>query len=394
MTTVGYIMRFILLIMASTFFHSSAIAQWYQAQGHAYINDGDHEIARTAAMENALKKALLVAGASVSSVKQVVNGLLTQDEIKISAMGSVHSFELLSENHHNNMVSVTIRADIFPQQKQCYSADYKKSILLTKSHIVHREQANIGAIYALDTAVIKKLANKLTNQGLYLETKLALNSSAQFSRNVHSLEDERIKQTTLSLAQLSDSQFVLYSQIQDLSFAEQINNSWQFWQKDIHDRHFKMELFIYNATNGELVFTKSYRRTAPWEHDKRAIVDINSASFWQSQYGQIIEQSLGAMVADIDEIMMCQPSRAKILRVDGNEIMINLGDRHGVKKGDEFSLMHVKNFTTDNGKLYAGFDVSPSNVIVMQVTGQTATAKTQNNEILTNIQIDDIAVRY
>ena len=107
-------------------------AQWYEAQGYASTAKDSVEVARTKAMENALKKALLVAGASVSSIQQVVNGLLTQDQISIRASGSVNSIELIEELHSNDMISVTIRADIFPQEKKCFSLDYKKSILITK----------------------------------------------------------------------------------------------------------------------------------------------------------------------------------------------------------------------------------------------------------------------
>jgi len=387
-------MRFVIFIIALTLLTPPTSAQWYEAQGHAYINEGDEKIARTAAMENALKKALLVAGASVSSVKQVVNGLLTQDEINIRAIGNVNSFELLEETYTDNMVTVTIRADIFPQKQQCFSADYRKSLLLTKSHIINREQANIGGIYNIDATVIKQLANKLNQHGMYLDTKLALNNSAQFSRYINSLQDEKIKETTISLAHMTDSQYVLYSEIQDLSFANEINNGWQFWQEDIRDRHFNLALYIYNGTNGELVFNKEYRQSAPWKYTKRALVDVNSKSFWQSRYGNIIEQTLETIVTDIDESMMCQPTRGKIVSVAGNEIIINLGSRHGVKKGDEFSLLHVKNFVADSGKLYAGFNVSRSTVKVTDVSQQSATAITPDNELLSNIQLNDLAVRY
>ena len=40
-------------------------AQWYESTGVAAIKNDNNELARTHAIENALKKALLVAGASV-----------------------------------------------------------------------------------------------------------------------------------------------------------------------------------------------------------------------------------------------------------------------------------------------------------------------------------------
>jgi hypothetical protein len=368
-------------------------AQWYETQGHAIINSTNKH-AKTKAIENALKKALLVAGASVSSVQQVVNGLLTQDEISIRASGEVNSFELIDEVYSGNTVTVTIRADIFPNERQCFSADYRKSLLITKSHIKTREQANIGGIYQLDKVLVKRLANKINTDGLYLDTKLILKSSSEFSRYNHSLQVEKLKNITMSLADISDSQYVLYSEIDDISFAGEVNNNWQFWQEDIHDRHFNFSIYVFNGSNGELVFDKSYQSSAPWNFSKRAQVDVNSNTFWQSEYGSIINQILNTAISDIDDTMMCQPTRGKVVKVSGNEVMINLGKRHGVKEGDEFSLLHTKNFTTDLGKTYAGFNVSPFTVKIIQVSQESATAITTNGEVLDNIQLQDLAVRY
>ncbi|MDO6444423.1 flagellar assembly protein T N-terminal domain-containing protein [Colwellia sp. 1_MG-2023] len=386
-------MRSLIFFIFTALINVPVCAQWYETQGHAIINSSNKQ-AKTQAIENALKKALLVAGASVSSVQQVVNGLLTQDEISIRASGEVNSFELVDETYSGNVVTVTIRADIFPKERQCFSADYRKSLLITKSHIKIREQANIGGIYSLDTVLAKRLAKKINHDGLYLDTKLALNNSTEFSRYNDSLQAEKIKNITLSLADLSDSQYVLFSEIDDISFASVENNSWQFWQKDIYDRQFNLSVFIYNGSNGELVFRQSYKNSAPWNFSKRAQVDVNSATFWQGEYGNIIDQTLNTVITDIDDNMMCQPTRGKIVKVSGNEVMINLGKRQGVKEGDEFSLLHIKNFTTDFGKTYAGFNVSPFTVKVVQVSEESATAISSKGEVLDNIQLQDLAVRY
>jgi len=336
----------------------------------------------------------LVAGASVSSVQQVVNGLITQDEISIRATGSINSLELVDEVYQGNMVTVTIRADIFPQEKQCFSADYRKTLLITKSHLKAREQANIGGIYTLDKAVMKRLSNKLSAQGLYLDTKLAFKHNSAFSRYKHSMQEEKIKQLTMSLADISDSQYVLFSEINDISFAHDENNSWQFWQRDIFNRHFNLTVYIYNGSNGELVFSEEYQNSAPWDYNKRAQVDVKSATFWHGEYGEMVDQTLTQMITDIDENMMCQPTRGKIVNVAGSEIIINLGSQQGVQVGDEFSLLHKDNFISNNGNTYAGFNVSDFKVKVTKVTGASATATTPDLRLIDSIQVSDLAVRY
>jgi hypothetical protein len=387
-------MRLFISALLLFFMTNSAIAQWYEAQGKSVVMQGDSERAKTLAMENALKKALLVAGASVSSVQKTVNGLLTQNEINIRASGTVNSFELVDETYEGNLVTVTIRADIFPQNKQCFSSDYRKSLLITRSNLMHREQANIGNIYPLDSKLMEKLAYKINNEGIYLDTKLLLREKAQFSRLNNSLQVEAIKSLTMSLSNISDTQYVMYSEINDVSFEQAATNGWSFWQEDVFKRQFSVSLYIYNGSNGESVFSKKYRSSAPWEFGKRQNVDVHSEVFWQSQYGLNIEKVLADMIIDIDENMMCQPTRGKIVQVAGNSLTINLGKRHGVKVGDEFSLLHLGNIITDAGKTYAGFNVSPYTVKVTQVSQQSAQAITIDGQLLGNIQLDDLAVRY
>lgn len=387
-------MIFRLLCFSLAIYSPFNFAQWYESQGVAVIKNGDEKAAKNQAMQNALKKALLVAGASVSSVRQVVNGLLTQDEINIRASGSVNSFELISENYQDDMVTVTIRADIFPQEKKCFAADYKKSMLLTRSNLLHREQANIGSIYSIDQNVIKHLSDKIQEKGIYLNTKLALKSKTPFTRLNRSLQMDRIKQLTMSLAQQTDTQFVLYSEIDDISLATDENNSWQFWQDKVFQRQFNMTFYIYDGNTGEQVLNEQYQSSAPWAFKQRESVEVNSANFWQSDFGTQVSRVLDNVVMDIDENMMCQPTQGKIVQVNGNAITFNLGKRHGVKVGDEFSLLHFNNFVDDNNRSYAGYNISPYKVVVNEVTHDSARATTKSQHLLDNIQINDLAVRY
>ena len=62
-------MRLSLLCLCFAIYSTSSVGQWYESQGVATIKDGDNKAAKTQAVQNALKKALLVAGASVSSVR-------------------------------------------------------------------------------------------------------------------------------------------------------------------------------------------------------------------------------------------------------------------------------------------------------------------------------------
>ena len=381
-------------IIFSLFCSFSASGQWYETQGHARTNDINIELARTKAVENALKKALLVSGASVSSVQQVVNGLLTQDQINIRASGSVNSIELIDEVHSDNLITVTIRADIFPQERKCFAINFKKSLLITRSNLLQREQASVGEMYSIDKAVMGKLTQQLNQQSSFTKASSILNNKTEFSRLNDSLASDEIAQLTQSLSETTDSQYIMFSEITNISFDQQATNGWMFWQQGVYPRNFSITFYLYNGLNGELVWQQGYQDTAPWTFNKRIKVDVNGNVFWQSEYGVMIENIIDNVIKDIDENIMCEPSRGKIIQVQGNQITINLGRDHGLKVGDEFSLLHLTHFTNNSGKSYAGFNVSPYKVKVTKLTRQTATAITPDGSLFGNIQIDDLAVRY
>jgi len=371
-----------------------AQAQLYQAQGQAIVENGDTAKARTKAIEDALNKALLVAGASVSSVQQVVNGLLTQDNISIRASGIVSAIELIDEIHSDNSITVNIRADIYPQEKQCFAADFRKSLLLTKSHIVHREQANIGSIYALDSAVMSNLTRKIKSNSQHIDVKSALAQKTQYSRLKKNMQSEKIKQLAMALTDNTDSHYVLFSEINELSFDQESTNSWQFWQQSIFKRKFTISLYLYEGVNGELAYQQQFSDIAPWAFNKRDSVDINSPSFWQSQYGQMVDSVLQKAVKELDSNIICEQVRAKIVQVAGNVMTLNLGSDHGIKVGDELSLLHKSNFTSQDGLTYTSFNLSPYKIKIKQVYRQSASAMTIDGNLLDNIQINDLAIKH
>jgi len=391
-------LSYLILLCSSVFlfivFSFPSSAQLYQAQGQAIIEDGDSSQARTRAIEDALNKALLVAGASVSSVQQVVNGLLTQDNISIRASGIVSAIELIDEVHSGNSITVNIRADIYPQEKQCFAADFRKSILLTKSHIVHREQANIGKVYALDTAIMNNLSNQLNTNSQHIDVKSSLAKKTPYSRLKQNMQSEKIKQLVMTLTDTADSHYVLFSEISELSFNQESTNAWSFWQQSIFKRNFTVSFYLYEGVNGELAYQEQFSQSAPWAFNKRESVDVNSPTFWQSEYGQMIDSTLNEVTKALDKNIICEQVRAKIVQVNGNSMTINLGSEHGIKVGDELSLLHKSSFTSSAGITYTSFNLSPYKIKINQVYRQSAKAMTSDGSLLDNIQIDDLAIKH
>ncbi len=382
------------IFMFSINFSHTVYSQWYESQGTAPTFNVSIDEARIQAIENALKKALFASGANISSVQQVVNGLLTQDLISVRASGSVNALELLDEVHKDNLITVTIRADIFSQGKKCVAVNVKKSLLLTRSHLLLREQANVGKIYAIDKAVTHRLGTQLNERSAYTKVSNILKNTTEFAKLNNSLNTSNIALLAETLSDESNSEYILFSEINNISFAQHATNKWLFWQQGVYPRSFSMTFYLYDGLSGERLWQKNYHDSAPWTFIKRETVDVEGVAFWQSEYGAMIGETISKVISDIDENIMCEPSRGKILQVQGNQVTIDLGRDHGLKLGDSLSLLHLDYFNDASGRSIASFNVNPLKVKVSQLTRQTARASTPDGRLLDNIQINDLAVRY
>lgn len=67
------------VLLLGLLFSWQTSAAWFEAQGQALIANSDRTAAKQRATEEAIRQALMFAGASVQSVQTLTNGLLQQD---------------------------------------------------------------------------------------------------------------------------------------------------------------------------------------------------------------------------------------------------------------------------------------------------------------------------
>jgi hypothetical protein len=370
---------------------SNIHAQWIESTGTAQIRHGNKNEARNKAVQNAIKDALMFAGASVSSIQKVTDGLLTQDDFMVSSQGSIQQLELVDELYQQGMVSVTIRADIIAQEKQCFSSDFQKSIAITQFRLTNREQAKVGSLYDIGKAFSKRLYNLMSSQGLstlprpWYQQKI--NSQTSFEQYFDS--DLKIIDT---IGQSSESQFVLLGQITDLSFGEQTTSDLAFWSNKATERYFTTDLILYNTSTKEQIYREQFETVGDWTQGNRRMADIAGGRFWRSDYGIAIDGLVDKVKTAIEEVVHCQPLQGKIVRVQDNQIQFNLGVNHGISKGQVFSIIHQSHFINQNGKHLPRFVISPYQVEVIDVYTKTAVAKSINDQLLGNIQTTDYVI--
>lgn len=375
--------------MTLSAFSATTIADWYEATGQARVRHGDVASAKNRAMQDAVKQAMLFSGANVSSIQQISKGLLVDDSIQVRSNGAVNRIEIVSELQRGDSISVTIRADIFPEERACYAAEFGKKVAITQFPIQHWEHAKIGGLYGLEKEIPRKILSMLQSGSstiypvAWFEKKLNVNIDfEQQGRVRHELID--------AVAQNANTQFVMFGRISDLSFGD-VSNSFSFWEDDEFERFFTFDLMIANALTHEVIYQNRFRTEADWTFDKRDSVNVSSRKFWNSEYGSAIERNLTDMRDDILSQLSCQQLQSKILAIqEGKQIQLNIGRGQGVYVGQEYRVSYRADIVDNSGNLLTNFVISPYRVKITQVYENSAIAESLDKDFMSNVQVNDV----
>ncbi len=382
---------FVLILVILQTLSYQCQAEWFESTGQAQIRDGDTQSAKARAIEDAIKQALVFAGASVSSVQTVANGLMSQEQIKISSHGEIEHIELVDEVYSGKFVSVTVRLDIFTSEKQCFASDFKKAVAITQIQLENKEHAKIGQIFDIHKVFSEKLYNEIKNDDMAIVPRPYYKNAI----DTKSIFEQRFDFNPDFIAQVSkntDSQYVLISKINDISLGSQQNSELLFWQKEQHERFFALEAILFNALTHEILWQKDYSTSGIWRFKKTAKVDIRSRRFWHSDYGLAIEALAGQISLDLQDKLSCLPIQGLIKQINDNTITFNLGAINGVKKGQVFSLAYKANMIGLNGEVQPNIITSKNKVRINQVFQRSAIASSISDELLANIQMGDVVM--
>jgi hypothetical protein len=373
----------VLMLLVSS---SPAMAIWFEATGQAIIHNGEKEAARQQATQEAIKQALLFSGASVKSIQSLANGLLEDDRFEIRASGEVNNIELIDEIYHDDYVTVSIRADIFPQEALCTASDYKKNIVTTWYNINKRQQAAVGNLYDFGKVIAEKLQQEAQNHAKY-----------SFINRVEpyylSPSDKEKKATAFELAKKSNAQYVLFGEILEFAVETSKASGLAFWKSDLSKRNLTLAFSMYDGNSGEMVFQNTQNMSAIWDFDPFQSIDSNSRKLWNSTFGSATEKAIQSVVRLIDESVSCLPAFGRVINVTGESLSINIGKHNGVKQGDKLTLFQVNQFFDAQNFPHRQFQLHPEEVIVRQVFAETAVVASVTGAPLANIQPNDFVAR-
>ncbi|MCC5450521.1 flagellar assembly protein FlgT [Rheinheimera sp. UJ51] len=353
---------------------SSLYANWYEATGQASIERGDLDSARRAAIEDALQRATLFAGAKLESQQQVVQGILQHHSVTLSTSAELRQVQLLSETHSQQQVFITLKAHILPMAKSC-AANFRNPLLVTQVHLDARQDAIYGQLFELGEHSTRQLSRHLRDFGPGLALQV---------------RDEPIAQSQLT-ANVADQffaegqQFILFATIQDLSLGDKIS---KFWQSSQRERFFTLEVVLFDTYERRVRYQQEYRTSSFWPDQDNTTPSSHSVAFWRMPYGQKIDQVLRTVAQDIQEQTQCQPLLAQIRQVKQQHIQLGLGSSHGLKVGDQVNLIQVQR-DPQQADLRRLLD-SPVQLTITDITPEGAWAASLSQQLLNHIQPGDI----
>ncbi|MGI5309260.1 flagellar assembly protein T N-terminal domain-containing protein [Rheinheimera sp. WS51] len=366
----------ILSSLVLAFFASSSSAAWYEATGEARIKHDNLAQARHYAVNDALSRAALFAGAEIKSSQQVLNGVLEHDLIEISSQHQVSELQLMSEKQQGNRLTVVIRANIQPQKvSACTTEQYIKPLLLSRMQLSAREDAIYGQLFSLD-----KDATTQLNYHLQAKAPAATTSVLDYSTGLSDLSypytDQLFRQ---------GGQYIVTATIKDLSLGEETH---RFWQTATKQRFFALNVVLYDLFEQSIVFQQEYRTDSTWPYKDKNTPAAHSAAFWQLPYGQKIDQLLEIVAEDIQQELQCKPVLTNITQVTNNQVWFNIGKKHGLEVGDKLQLIQVKR---DPGQPeLKRLHLSDITLVVRQVSQQQAMAEPATAALIQHIQAADI----
>ncbi len=357
-------------------------AQWYETTGQALIRNGDKATARAQATEDAVKRALLFAGVSVRSVQQVTDGLLTQESLQLKSYGDMQQVHIVSERVQDGMFEVTIKADIFPTEPLCPTVAFKKKILISPFKLKMPEHAVIGGLFELGAVSSQRLTDKISeiSQSSWPESFPSIVDTKQLPAN----ERQAIEQQY-------QGRYLLTATLEDISLGSTQGINWEFWTDADRERFFHLQLTLFDLITNRTVFSQKYQTSGLWTVRKTTILDPNYQKFWQTDYGKATDRVLTAAAMDVEEAIRCEPILAEVKQVRQNQVLLNVGEAHGVKVGDTFTLIHRRDLNDNFGQSEQLYSVTPLTVKITQLSHQNAWAQSVDGDLLANIQIGDFA---
>jgi len=331
----------IILIMAICLIPSTSYAQWYTGQASQLINDQDYNSVRKATIEQAVENASLQASSFIKIENTVTNGILSNSSSHLLSEHKVSEIKILNESVANDVLTINVKVNL-QSKLDCIEDKYLKQLVIAQFPLLTPAQAAAGDIFTLPFHVASRFKNELTNQPSVFVEELIPEMVFKPNDNINTINLKSIKSISHALSYQFQSQYLVFGYIRDIGLFNETTSS--LLNKTISPkRNFTIKVFMYDRISDSILLQNEYHGEGGWSFDSFSRVDLANSLFWRSEYGKTISNTLFKAAKDINEVLSCEATKANVINIDNGYITINIGSLHGVKKGDLFQVVKLKN---------------------------------------------------
>jgi len=364
---------------------STCFATWYQGNAQRNIEGADFDEVRTQTIKRAIANAAMQSHSFIQAEDIVLDGLLQSSKTLLRSEGQIRRVEIVSETIDGDTLSVFVKVDVSPILN-CLQDPYAKSLLITQIPLVNPNQAAHGALFDIGIQTSKRFEMQLKSQPRVFVNSMINKAFVPYD-SFGGVDDHYLEEVGRYLASEHDSQFILFGSIRDISLFEQVKE--EFLSDDVLlRRNFTLKLYLYDAVRGNILLQKDYHGEANWKYAQNYKVDTNNSLFWRTDYGRSVLHTINSAVTDINETLSCQESLPRIIHNADGQLVINIGEKQGVKLGDEFSLVNYRLLNGANGKVRPLLSTDYTSTLnVIQVDNRSAVLTSNSLAVIDDSQL-------
>ncbi|MCC4833946.1 flagellar assembly protein T N-terminal domain-containing protein [Shewanella sp. 10N.7] len=363
---------------------SMSYAQWYLGQASIPYDGDDYNDVRKLAIEQAIENASLQASSYISIENTVRDGILTSSKSNIVSKQQISEIVILNETITAGKLTVNLKVNLH-SKSNCIKDAYSKQLIIAQFPLMTPKQAAPGDIYTLPFHVASRFKNELSNQPSVFVEELIPQMVFKPVTSFDSINLKTIQSISHRLNSQFQSQYLVFGYIRDIGLYNEIKSA--LLTNTIYPkRNFTIKVFMYDRISDSILLEDEYHGEGGWSFDSYSKVDLSNSLFWRSEYGKAIVDTLFKVSQDINQTLSCEATKATVINRDDEFITINIGTMHGVKKGDIFQHIKLKNIPLRNTVMSTLMPPDePTLLEVIQVSNKISLLKAPENEDVNGI---------
>ena len=322
--------------------HGQTYASTYRVTKVMDLSKMDYASAKEMAIKQSIQSVLLQQGGRVDAYTEVVDGVVRTKQMKMSHHRVLQAANVLTETRQGEELHLDIEVRIHNTSEQCQAARSSLDILTSDMPFLTIQDAQDNQLHGLSQYLPQRIAHTIKQQGSALNIVDIV--PEPWYQGLHDSHNKSI-----ALGTNYNAPYIMVGQIDDASTTRHFPTEYAFWKEQTAQRHLALRFHVYDTFTGERVFNRGYQFTTPWPFAFNHTVDLHTREFAQTQYAQHIHTLLLEVQQDISNQLACRHKRARIIAMNKQQLIINMGENQGITTATKFALIQQKQHLSGNG---------------------------------------------